>query len=510
MALLISPWLPQVRRSNDEHLKILSNDTIERISRCYDKMNIARGLFKKIFSILLNYGSIISSEMIMKICIATHHFPPKYYAGAELYAYLLARHLIQSGNEVEVVTIESIEQGGLEPECTTDIYHGIKVHRLSYNHHLAARPFQLLYRNPYVGMWFKRYLQEFQPDLLHVNSGYLLGGTVIEEAKSFGIPTALTLHEYWFLCPINSLLQTSGKVCSQPVPAARCKWCMLTRKRRYRILDQKLKGRVGNAYTKIASSPLLKKWASQDADIRDIEDRREYLHRVFNQVDVVISPSKFLIEKMESYGFYHPNMIQLPYGLENVPNEIPQRKGKSDQLHIGYRGRISPEKGVDLLIQAFKMNPGNQLALYIYGELNKKEPYGKELLKLAQGDHRIHWMGRYNNADLQEVLMNIDVTVVPSRWYENQPYTILESFAYGIPVIATDLGGMTEMIEHGSDGLLFELNNIIDLARQFQRLQNEPDLLSCLQMGIRPVPRVEDETFKTEQLYEPLFANRNP
>jgi hypothetical protein len=255
----------------------------------------------------------------MKICIATHHFPPAYYAGAELYAYLLARHLIQSGNEVEVVTIESIERGGLEPQCQTEVYQGIKVHRLSYNHYLAERPFQLLYRNPYLGEWFKQYLQMFQPDLLHVNSGYLLGGTVIEEAKSAGIPTALTLHEYWFLCPINSLMQTNGRVCDKPVPAAQCKWCMLTKKRRYRIIDEKLKGRVGDAYVRSTTSPIIRDWASQDADIRDIHDRRDYLQRVFQMVDLVISPSKFLIEKMEAYGFTHPNMIQLPYGLETIP-----------------------------------------------------------------------------------------------------------------------------------------------------------------------------------------------
>jgi glycosyltransferase involved in cell wall biosynthesis len=440
----------------------------------------------------------------MKICIATHHFPPKYYAGAELYAYLLAKHLIQSGNEVEVVTIESIEHGQLEPECKTNIYNGIKVHRLFYNHHLAVRPFQLLYRNPHVGKWFGRYLKEYQPALVHVNSGYLLGGTIIEEAKSAGIPTALTLHEYWFLCPINSLLQMNGRVCDKPVPAAQCKWCMLSKKRRYRTIDSMLKGRVGDAYVRTVSSKLFRNLENQDADIRDINDRRDYLAKIFSQVDLVISPSNFMINKMESYGFIHPNMIHLPYGLENVPEHIPPRE-HLDKLRIGYRGRISPEKGIDVLIRAMKMTTGDKLALHIYGELNEKEPYGKKLLELAKGDDRIHFMGRYNNADLPDILQNIDVTIVPSRWYENQPYTILESFAYGIPVIATDLGGMTEMINHGVDGLLFELNNAEDLAHQLRRLQNEPELYNCLRMGIRPIPQVEEIIFKTEQFYQPIL-----
>jgi glycosyltransferase involved in cell wall biosynthesis len=442
----------------------------------------------------------------MKIAIATHHFPPKYYAGAELYAYLLARHLIELGNEVEVVTIESIDHGGLEPVCETDIYNGITVHRLSYNHNLAARPFQLLYRNPYLGKWFRQYLNKFQPGLLHVNSGYLLGGTVIEEAKAFGISTALTLHEYWFLCPINSLLQTSGRVCDKPVPATQCKWCLLTKKRRYRLLDKKTNGWLGDTYVRACNIPVFRDLASRDADIRDISDRREYLSRIFQLVDLVISPSKFLIDKMEAYGFTHPNMIQLPYGLENIPNYINERADHPEQLRIGYRGRISPEKGIDILIDAFKMTSGEKLSLHIFGELNKKDPYGEKLLKLAKGDPRIHFMGRYNNADLPEILEKIDISVVPSRWYENQPYTILESFAHGIPVIATDLGGMNEMVDHNSNGLLFELNNAVDLAAQLQRLLDEPDLLSCLRRGIRPVPRVEEETRKIEENYHPVLA----
>jgi glycosyltransferase involved in cell wall biosynthesis len=168
----------------------------------------------------------------MKICIATHHFPPKYLAGAELYAYRLARHLLSMGHEVEVVTIESITQGELTPKDHTDVYDGIPVHRLFSNFSLAKRTFPLFYRNPYFGKWFKEYFIRYRPDILHVNSGYLLGGTLIEEAHALGIPTALTLHEYWFQCPLNTLLRTNGEVCDKPVPPARCKWCLMSKKRR--------------------------------------------------------------------------------------------------------------------------------------------------------------------------------------------------------------------------------------------------------------------------------------
>ena len=174
------------------------------------------------------------------------------------------------------------------------------------------RTFPLFYRNPYLGKWFREYFSKYRPDMLHVNSGYLLGGTVIEEAHSLGIPTALTLHEYWFQCPLHTLLRTNGEVCDKPVPPARCKWCLMSKKRRYRILDDKLNGQIGNAFVRMSSSPLLESWTSRDMDIDEIMERRAYLSEVFQKVDLVISPSQFLIDKMEEYGFHHPRLIHSP------------------------------------------------------------------------------------------------------------------------------------------------------------------------------------------------------
>jgi glycosyltransferase involved in cell wall biosynthesis len=446
----------------------------------------------------------------MKICIATHHFPPKYLAGAELYAYRLARNLLSMGHEVEVVTIESITQGELTPKDHTDVYDSIPVHRLFSNFSLAERTFPLFYRNPYLGKWFKEYFSKYRPDILHVNSGYLLGGTVLEEAHSMGIPTALTLHEYWFQCPLHTLLRTNGEVCDKPVPPARCKWCLMSKKRRYRILDNKLHGQIGNAYVKMSSSPLLKSWTSRDMDIDEIIDRRAYLSEVFQKVDLVISPSKFLIDKMEEYGFHHPRLIQLPYGLENIPTEIVKPYRKPNTLRVGYLGRISPEKGVDLLFEALKKIPGNNISLNVYGHINVEESYHQLLVKMAKKDQRIHFYGRYNPAELTDILSTLDVTVAPSRWYENRPGTILEAFAHRTPVIASNLGGMIELIDHEVNGLLFNLNDADDLARQLVRLLNEPDLLAALEKGILPVPGMMDEIQQIEQYYRALVYPDHP
>ena len=94
---------------------------------------------------------------------------------------------------------------------------------------------------------------------------------------------------------------------------------------------------------------------------------------------------------------------------------------------------------------------------------------------------------------MTQVYAGIDVLVVPSIWYENSPNVILEAFAHQTPVIASDLGGMAELVDDQKTGLLFVPNDAVDLARKLETLLNDPGLLTRLQGNI-----VSPETLETE------------
>ena len=104
----------------------------------------------------------------------------------------------------------------------------------------------------------------------------------------------------------------------------------------------------------------------------------------------------------------------------------------------------------------------------------------------------ILFRGGYNRQQLPDILADIDVVVVPSIWYENAPLVIQEAFAADIPVITTNLGGMSETVTHDVNGLLFERNDSDDLARQLRRVIDEVDLLEKLTGGIPPVRKFQD------------------
>ncbi|HVD45551.1 MAG TPA: glycosyltransferase, partial [Rubrobacter sp.] len=112
--------------------------------------------------------------------------------------------------------------------------------------------------------------------------------------------------------------------------------------------------------------------------------------------------------------------------------------------------------------------------------------------------------GPFSREELGSVLVDLDVLVVPSRWYENAPGVIFEAFAAGMPVIATDLGGMSEFVKPGKNGLLFALEDEEDLAERLRTLIEDRGLLERLCAGIEPVKTVGEYAGELIGLYGTL------
>ena len=114
---------------------------------------------------------------------------------------------------------------------------------------------------------------------------------------------------------------------------------------------------------------------------------------------------------------------------------------------------------------------------------------------------RIQFHGSFPNHKLGEVLSEIDVLVVPSRWYENTPLVIQSAFATRTPVVATDLGGLSELVRHEINGLLFKLNDADSLAEQLLRLINDRGLLRGMRNNIPPERTTSEMVDDIEGIY---------
>ena len=153
----------------------------------------------------------------------------------------------------------------------------------------------------------------------------------------------------------------------------------------------------------------------------------------------------------------------------HIPNFVDSSDSNllySNEKYIAYAGRLSEEKGIETLIKAFMRTRNRKIRLLVIGEGPKKN----ELRRISQNDSRIEFVGYLNGKKLNDVRRNALAIAVPSEWYENAPLTILEAFALGKPVIGSRIGGITEMIDEGVNGFLFEAGNISALTDAIDNL----------------------------------------
>ncbi len=432
----------------------------------------------------------------MKIVIAVHHFPPKYTGGAEQRAYRTADALQKRGHTLQVITVERTDTGppnGVAWE--DDEYKGVPVRRLSFNRAAVPDPFVWDYDNAWIGDHLHTFLAEQKPDIFHLVSGYLLSGRALQVARQRGIPSVISLTDYWFLCPRITMLRSNGKVSRLPINAARCVRCLGEQKRRHRWLGQIMPGAMDHY------------WRSRKGRVQQIQTRLAFLLKTLNQVEAIISPSQFLRQVFVDAGIDPERIVYSRQGRD-FPGLTPEalEKTPSSKLRIGYMGQIAPHKGVHVLFEAVRQLKDLPITVQAYGDPSPFPAYTAQLQEMIAGDTRLALAGVYERGQLTSVLQNLDAVVVPSVWYENSPNVILEAFAHRTPVIASSLGGMAELIRHEGTGLLFETENAADLARQLRHLAKNPGALVAMRSKIGAIKGTKQEIDELVQTYRNVRA----
>lgn len=432
-----------------------------------------------------------------KVILPVHHYLPQHTAGAELYTAKLARHLQSRGYSVEIVTIDSTSHGVAgELHSDTTVHDGIPVHRLSFNLDQTPHRELWLFDNPLLGSWFEHRFRLNKPDIVHFQAGYLLGVAPIFAANGCGIPSVLTLHDYWFLCPRHTLLRGDGSLCSEvPEDPTMCAWCNALMKRRYRLVNRLSNGSMGDGISYLFDRHNL------------MALRRQRLSSALGLVDAIISPSDFLAGMMQSVvERSRIEVVRFGFELERYVQPPPRAAG--DPFRIGFIGQVNEHKGVHLLVEAFRrLTSTVPLALDIYGNI-PSPVYRQKLERLASGDGRIHFHGRFDNSCVAEILSSFTLCAAPSTWYENSPIAIQEAQIARVPVVTAALGGMEELVAHGVNGLHFSPGSVESLAQQLQRVIDDPILFATLQAGAqqKQIRSIDDEMDDIEDIYHRILT----
>lgn len=444
----------------------------------------------------------------MKIAFITQGLPPDHVAGTEVYTYGIACALRDAGHQISVLCPKTWDKGPnnaryeIGQEDTTS--EGIFIRHLSFDWRTAPDPHGYLFDyNPEIFKITKCFLQERKPDVVHITSCNNLSGSVISATHSLGLPMVLTMTAFWVICPRTTLLRRDGTLCRTHQNGLTCLHCLYGDTKTWRLL-QKL--------PKILQHCLLKQLVSRQSVLNwngtlnltsAVERRNANLPRLLSDIDWVISPSNFLADMIAQDGIISRARIHVsPLGYNMERAEVGRHKTNSDYMRFGHIGSLVPWKGVHVLIEAFnQLSPDHQARLFIYGDSQADSSYVQRLRQMAADNPHILFKGRFNNSEIGHILKEIDVVVVPSLWYENTPFAILGAFAAKTPVIATNLGGLTEVVQHEVNGLVFNPGDVSDLARQMRRSIEEPTLVSRLKGRIAPVRSVRDEVEELEAVY---------
>jgi len=449
----------------------------------------------------------------MKILLISSFFPPTHTAGTEKRTLSYAKSLQRQGHEVQVVCAGEWDQGTQYWNGYTDeIYQQIAVRRIHLNWSLAPDPNRFLYCNPMVQDYLGQWLMKWKPDIVHITSCFTLSASVIQAAKDQNLPVVLTLTDFWFICPRVNLLRGDGSLCNGQTTAGECLKCKLWKTKADRLLSSFLPEKTAAAILKqVSRNPSLSRQRGLRGMAFDMEHRKAYLNQMIRSADYVTAPSAVLSEIVNDCTT--SNLVKVIHSGHDLTwlNTLKPRE-KSGPLRIAYIGQIIPIKGIHILLSAF-LSAGftNQAELAIFGDHNKYPNYFQELEVLRKDqDLNIDFHGAFPHEHLGEILSDIDVLVVPSLWHENNPRVIQEAFAAKTPVIASNVEGISEFVQHGVNGLLFERGSIADLAKQLHRIVYEPGLLEQLQSGIPAVKSVNDEISEFIEIYTQLIAGVKP
>lgn len=446
----------------------------------------------------------------MNISFLTSRFFPEHTGGTETYTNNIAHALKAMGHQVSVLYAPvwnlPRKQRKYQVKAEDGSFEGIPVRKLNFDWQSAPDPHGYLFlHNPLIEEQIADWLVQQSADLVHITSCIHLTAAAISAAIKNNLPAVITFTQYWSICPKTTLERRDGTFCVGRQDGVTCLECLYGRTRPLRLLSA-LPNRLQVAAVNLCQNhPQLSAWNNSLNLVSAVERRNAAISELLQKA-YLISPSRFLADTLARSGLIERERIHYsPHGHDVQRAQPGKHKSPSTQVRFGFTGNVIPHKGVHLLVQAFnRLSHGSQARLIIYGDT--QSAYGERVKLLAADNPAIEFRGRFDNKDIGRILQEIDVVVVPSTWYENAPVTIAEAFAAETPVIATDLGGMSEAVEHDLNGLLFALNDVDDLARQMQSLVEDKSLFTHLRNNIPQVRKIEDECMALLQIYRQLLA----
>ena len=324
---------------------------------------------------------------------------------------------------------------------------------------------------------FRDFLLAHRPDVVHFQHTLFIGYDIVRVTRETlpDTPIVYMLHEYLPICFRDGQMVRvkSNEVCKEESPR-RCHECF------------------------------------PDIRPQTFFARKRFIQSQMSQVDLFIAPSDYVKERYVDWGIPAEKIRVETYAcwpVQRPPRDPEPRRHN----RFAFFGQFTPYKGADTLLEAIEILGSDfDGHFWFYGaNLETQRPEFRrrfESMLEALGD-KVTFAGHYDHADVGKLMSRMDWVIVPSVWWETGPIVVLEAFQYGRPVICSDIGGMSEKVTDGVNGIHFRRADPYSLADAMRRAV-EPNVWAEMSERVPGVPMIEDHAAVMTDVYRGLLAAR--
>lgn len=396
----------------------------------------------------------------MKILMVNKFLYPK--GGAETYVHKLGEILSGNGHEVQYFGLRNAKNdlGNKAGAYVSNVDFSTGIWKN------LGSPFRIIY-SVEARREIRKVLEDFQPDIVHLNNiQFHLTPSIILEIHNYRkkvkneLKIIYTAHDYQLICPSHGLFDNNIQVC-----------------------EKCLKGN----YLNCTSMKCIKGSALKSL-IGTIDAYVWKWNPAYRYIDKIICCSRFLKSKLDTQERFRNKTVVLHNFVENCMQMDVQKED-----YILEFGHLSKEKGTNTLLKVAERMPDVQFVFAGYGAAVKEI----EKVKNAR------YVGFRTGNELQMLIRKAKISIYPSEWYENCPFSVIESQMFQTPVIGSRMGGIPELIRDGETGFLFEAGNDADLESKICKLLYTPGLLERFSDNCRRLAFESPESYyeKLMRLY---------
>lgn len=397
----------------------------------------------------------------MRVLMINKFLYPK--GGAETYTFSLGRILEEHGHEVQYFGLRNEKNivGNNVNALVDDMDFSAGIKK-----NLKA-PLRIVY-NRQARKEIRRVLEDFQPDIVHLNNiqFHLTPSIILEVEKwrkqnKINCKIIYTAHDYQLVCPSHGLFDVNVKPCEL-------------------CLDGK--------YIHCFQTKCLKNSRAKSL-LGTIDGYFWKKNPAYSYVDSIVCCSRFLKEKLDTQPQFQGKTI----ALHNFKDIVPMKDIEKKDYVLEF-GKLCKDKGTETLIEVAKRMPEQKFVFVGYGPS----------VDLMEGIPNVEYWGFKGGEELYKIIAEAKISVCPSEWYENCPFSVIESISLGTPVVGSRMGGIPELIDEGNTGELFAAGNADELEKEIRKIVENNAVLQQYTENCFHVKYETSETYyaKLMEIYE--------